>query len=480
MSENSTCEEFTVCDPGEFIAASGTTKKDQTCEPCTDGFYSTRANVVECNAWQTCEPGYVEVTAGTATTDRECGLPFKWVDEFGNQGPREGFNTDRIMAMGIADDGSIYVGGWTYEPFPDLTPQGYQATFVRKYSAGGEAQWTRVIADTMGGGVQSIVVTPEHNVIVAGGAEGRIENGIDCRGHDGVLRIFDSDGNLGDVRILRTNDSTTEHTGVNAIATAVEGVVYVTGGTNGQFSGEINAGYDDVFVGRLDLNDGGGSWFRQFGSPIADGGASIAYAGDGSVYVVGTVYDALPGQTYLGEADAFIAKYSVDGTRQWIRQFGTGATEAASSVLVGGDGGVYVAGFTDGTLPASPPLPTNSTRRHFLRRYDAGGDQEFTVMLPFTGIGDSDAFLAERGDGAILVAGWRHPLASGLEQFVAAFSPTGEFLGERALGYPPAEVLAFGLTPNGGCVLAGRASGAFPTQTYQADGDAFILELTDW
>jgi len=419
----------------------------------------------------------MEVTAGTATTDRECGLPFKWVDEFGNLGQREVYNRDQITAMGIADDGSIFVGGWTDEPFPDLTPQG---SFVRKYSASGLVQWTTIIADTYGYGVNSIAVTPEHNIIVAGSAEGRIENGIDCRGHDGVLRIFDSDGNLGDVRILRTNDSTTEHTGVNAIATAVEGVVYVTGGTNGQFSGEINAGYDDVFVGRLDLNDGGGSWFRQFGSPMGEGAESIAYAGDGNVYVVGTVYDALTGQVHLGEADAFIAKYSVDGTRQWIRQFGTGASETASSVLVGGDGGVYVAGYTDGTLPASPPLPTNTTPRDYLRRYDAGGDQEFTVMLPAGTSSMNPLFLAERADGAILVAGWRHPLASGLEQFVAAFSPTGEFLGERALGYPPAEVLAFGLTPNGGCVLAGRASGAFPTQTYQADGDAFILELTDW
>lgn len=86
----------------------------------------------------------------------------------------------------------------------------------------------------------------------------------------------------------------------------------------------------------------------------------MAIASDGtSIYVVGYVkLAALPGQTALGGADAFVRKYDSNGNEQWTRQFGTVDAEQAYGVAVDASG-VYVTGR--GGALAQPAQGTDDT-----------------------------------------------------------------------------------------------------------------------
>lgn len=91
-------------------------------------------------------------------------------------------------------------------------------------------------------------------------------------------------------------------------------------------------------------------WFRQFGTAGGDAAFDAAVDSAGNVYVAGRVAGTLPGETSSGGDDAFVRKYSPDGTVQWTRQFGSSAYDQAFGVAAHGTS-VYVVGRVDGPLP---------------------------------------------------------------------------------------------------------------------------------
>jgi hypothetical protein len=70
----------------------------------------------------------------------------------------------------------------------------------------------------------------------------------------------------------------------------------------------------------------------------------VASDGDGNVYIAG--YTAGPEE----QTDAWLAKYSAAGALRWKRQLGTSYFDPAWGVASDGDGNVYIAGYTTGSL----------------------------------------------------------------------------------------------------------------------------------
>lgn len=90
-------------------------------------------------------------------------------------------------------------------------------------------------------------------------------------------------------------------------------------------------------------------WTRQFGTSTSDQANAVAVDASG-VYVAGYTRGTLPGQTSAGSWDVFLRKYDAAGREVWTRQFGTSAFDVAFAVAAD-PSGVYVAGGTDGTFP---------------------------------------------------------------------------------------------------------------------------------
>ena len=111
------------------------------------------------------------------------------------------------------------------------------------------------------------------------------------------------------------------------------------------------------------------------GRPGNDYVLSVSVGGDGNVYVAGWTDGALPGQTQAGVRDALVRKYDGNGNDLWARQFGTAADDFGQSVAVDGSGDVYVAGYTSGILPGQSSAAGVDT---FLRKYDGSGTELWT------------------------------------------------------------------------------------------------------
>jgi hypothetical protein len=148
----------------------------------------------------------------------------------------------------------------------------------------------------------------------------------------------------------------------HSVAVDGTGGVYIGGWTNGSLGGP-SVGSSDAFLAKYDAS-GVLEWCRQIGTSVYDSSHSVAADGAGGVYISGTTAGSLDGPN-AGSYDAFLAKYDTLGVLEWSRQIGTSAYDCSLSVAADGAGGVYINGWTYGSLAG----PNAGEHDAFLAKY---------------------------------------------------------------------------------------------------------------
>ena len=146
------------------------------------------------------------------------------------------------------------------------------------------------------------------------------------------------------------------------------GNVYVTGSTEGAFTG-ANAGGYDIFLTKYN-SSGTQHWIRQIGTSSSDSASGVAVDSSGNVYVTGRTYGALTGAN-AGSGDIFLTKYNSSGDQQWIKQIGTSGDDKGLGVDVDSADGVYVTGYTSGAFSG---FINTGHKDVFLLKYDTDGN----------------------------------------------------------------------------------------------------------
>jgi enterochelin esterase-like enzyme len=214
----------------------------------------------------------------------------------------------------------------------------------------------------------------------------------------------------------------------------------VTGYTKGNLDG-AHAGNtsDDVFVTKYDP-DGNREWVSQLGSPsaAADRGYGVAVGGDGSIYVAGYTRGVLAGTSNLGDKDVYLARFApTGGAPTWVQQFGTTGEDKGMAVATGG-GAVYVAGMVTGSLGTPLPGTTPGGIDGFLARFSTAGVAAWTKQL---GTPDEDQIwgVAADASGNATVGGYTSGDLFATQQgdkdiVVATLDPTGAVTADDQLG----------------------------------------------
>ncbi len=78
---------------------------------------------------------------------------------------------------------------------------------------------------------------------------------------------------------------------------------------SGDVDGQTNNGRGDAFISKY-TSDGSKQWTQLLGTSEYDNGSSISTADDGSIYIAGDTYGNLDVQTNSGSMDAFISKFT--------------------------------------------------------------------------------------------------------------------------------------------------------------------------
>jgi hypothetical protein len=285
--------------------------------------------------------------------------------------------------------------------------------------------WIRQIGT--GTDEQAQAATPDGSGgVYLGGITGGNLGGPSAGISDAWLARYDNAGTQTWIRQLGTIDYDT------AYATAPDGAggVYLSGGTGGNLGGS-NAGYD-AWLARYD-SAGNQFWILQFGSGAGDWAYSAAPDGSGGVYVGGSTSGSLGGSN-AGAYDVWLARFDPAGNTLWLLQLGTSGSEGFFAAAPDGSGGVYLGGYTNGSLGGSSMGGNDA----LLARYGPGGNQLWVRQLG-TSNHDNVIAAAPDGTGGVYVSGKTQgslggPNAGSEDAWLARYDSLGNQLWVRQLG----------------------------------------------
>ncbi len=224
--------------------------------------------------------------------------------------------------------------------------------FIAKVNADGTWAWARKSGGTGldTGRALSAVPDGDGSSIVTGSFEGTPSFGSIRLGNAGYTDVFTGRLNAGGTWVWVTTAGGGSNDQGNAISALPDGSSIVTGSFSGTatFGGTplTSAGNDDVFTARLNA-DGTWAWATKAGGAGYDYGRGISTLPDGSSIVTGSFSGtATFGSTTLisaGNDDVFTAKMNADGTWAWATKAGGG----------GGDQGFGISALPDGSYIAT-------------------------------------------------------------------------------------------------------------------------------
>jgi len=301
-----------------------------------------------------------------------------------------------------------------------------------------------------------------------------------------------------------------------SIAVASDGICYVTGRTSSLNFPTLYACYDSYGGGSMDAfvskfsESGDLLWSTYLGGDLFDRGEGIAVAGDGSCYVTGiTGSSNFPtlnayNDTFGGEYDVFVTKFSTSGTLLWSTFLGGNNSELGYSIAVASDGTCYVTGKTK-----SSNFPTlnayNDTYGFaedvFVTKFSSVGN---LIWSTFVGGGDWDKGndIALASDGSCYVAGetnsenfptmyaYNSTFSGWDDVFVLKLSGSGTLLWSTFMGGHGWDgAYGIAVSSDDSCYIAGGTESAnFPTVNAYNDSyegpigcyaDAFVSKFTE-
>jgi hypothetical protein len=301
--------------------------------------------------------------------------------------------------------------------------------FVVKYNASGVAQWARqggyLNNDTFATGV---AVDGSGNVFITGTFYGETR-----------FDVFSSVVAAGviDAYIVKYNPSGTFQWAIRgggvgddagqAITTDASGNVYIAGYLTGTATFDMSSvagtisvtgtagGNNDAFVAKYSAT-GVVAWVKSGGGSGADRANKVTTDASGNVYIAGyfnntATFAATPSPislTSAGSADAFTAKYDVNGNILWAKRAGGAGDESflIQAIAADASGNVFITGAYSGTLTVAPLAAITSAGGLdiVLLKYNSSGVEQWIKSAGGSG-SDYGSGIAADALGAVFVTG---------------------------------------------------------------------------
>lgn len=255
-----------------------------------------------------------------------------WSKEWGSE------KDDYFSSAALDVAGNIYVTGSTSGTIYNKS-NGKSDVFITKLDKNGEVKWGKQWGTQSSDYSEKVVVDKSGNIFVLGHIWGDLDGNLNKGKFDIFLIKFNSEGNKVWTRQLGTEEN---DIGKDMVVDS-SGNFYITGYTGGSW-GAKNKGMRDVLLIKLSL-DGELLWIRQWGGGFCDDGFSLALDSKEDIYVTGGKCCSLQG-CYKN----FISKWTKDGKKIWLEQFGTKDRDKIKSLVIDSNDNIYITGFTEGML----------------------------------------------------------------------------------------------------------------------------------
>ncbi len=269
--------------------------------------------------------------------ERLCSRQYQAVDEY----------VDKVSSILADDDETVYVAGTVRKS--DYDPADIYFTYFK----GDSPSAVKIIGSSTVHETAAEMIRFGDGFLIAGTANGSFNEGTHGGGTDIILINIDKTGNI--IWSKQIGGSANED--ATSITLLSDGSIAVAGLVNGSFDGHE---YSDAGVNMSDPvlikfdKDGNKLWSRTIATTNRENtnysqNPRIAKGNDGSVFIAGATLSNMF-DTNLGSFDAYVARFSKDGTMLCGTQFGTDKADSVNALISEGNG-VIMTGSTEGAFP---------------------------------------------------------------------------------------------------------------------------------
>jgi uncharacterized delta-60 repeat protein len=378
---------------------------------------------------------------------------------------------------GVTVDSSdnIYVTGYTYGGLDGNTNSGENDIFLVKFNSSGVKQWTQQLGTSSKDYGRELTVDSSDNIYVTGYTEGGLDGNTNSGENDIFLVKFNSNGVKQGTKQLGTSSQDYAR-GVTADSS---NNIYVSGSTYGGLDGNTNSGSYDTFLVKYN-SSGTKQWTQQLGTSSRDIVRSVTVDSSDNIYLTGYTYGGLDGNTNSGENDIFLVKYNSSGTKQWTKQLGSTSSDVGFRVSVDSSDNIYLTGYTAGGLDWNTNSGDNDT---FLVKYNSSGVKQWTQQLG-TSTDDLGYGVAVDSLDNIYLTGWTQGgldgniNAGGQDIFLVKYNSSGVKQWTQQLGSTSHEVgLGVTVDSSDNIYVTGSTYGGLDGNTNSGNFDIFLMKF---
>jgi len=207
---------------------------------------------------------------------------------------------DASTSVSVDGLGNIFISGSTLGDF-DGTNAGSLDAFISKFDTDGVLVWTRQLGSSSTEISNAVSADKLGNVFISGYTRSNLD-GENAGNRDIFVSKFDTDGNFVWTK-QRGTSSWEESTGISADG---QGNVFISGFTTGDLDG-ANAGISDAIVSKYDT-DGNLVWSKQLGTDSLDQSNGVITDLQGNVFISGYTAGDFNGANESFDDDAFVMK----------------------------------------------------------------------------------------------------------------------------------------------------------------------------
>lgn len=252
---------------------------------------------------------------------------------------------DSFSIAKTSDGGSIVVGTSTSSDGDVTQNKGFEDIWVVKLSSTGTIQWQKNYGGSDVDEGNCIIQTSDGGFAIAGTSN---STDADVTGnHQGsdmwVLKL----NSTGVIQWQKSLGGTGNDMG-HSILQNTDGS-FVVAGFHDSYDGDVtvNQGMGDMWIVKLS-STGALVWQKSIGGTEGDIAKSIVGTSDGGYVVVGLTFsNTIDVSGNHGGSDVWVVKLNSVGNIQWQKALGGSNDDEGTSVSLGTDGGIYIAGIVD-------------------------------------------------------------------------------------------------------------------------------------
>lgn len=389
----------------------------------------------------------------------------QWTKQWGS------ITYDWVNSVAVDNNDNIFVTGYTYGDLDGKTDLGGKDIFLTKWNSNGTKAWTKQWGTSEDDEGASVAIDSDGNIFIMGSTRGDLDGNI----HTGLQNAFLTKWNVDGVKVWTKQWGGSYYEPPDSLTIDSKGNLLLSGFTIPDPSMRTA----NIFLAKWN-SDGEEIWMKHWETPDVSFSTSVAVNSEGDVFVVGYdwAYDSDPRKE---EYDIILAKWNSDGTKGWIKQWGSSAKDFGRGITIDSAGNLFVTGSTDGDLDGNI---TAGGKDVFLEKLTVDGTTVWTKQwgASFFDYGNSMAF--DKDENIFVVGATRGSFdgninLGGKDIFLTKWNSDGTIDWTKQWGtLGDDEANAIAIDSNGNIFITGLTGGELDGNTSFGERDVFLTKLT--